>query len=170
MNQINLGECELCWDGKRLWLNSAGGNILRLRATGRVIVDEHCQNPMPHSDIIINGDIPLCIPEESGANITIENRRLGHQMLQSQLSISQQQVERLRAALLRCKPDAHQGEPEWFEINALRHIALKSTLIKPIVEQPLWECPKCGRRYRGESVSGCANGHPAACWHKVEEP
>lgn len=62
MTTIEIGECELAWDGHRIWLNAAGGNVLRVKCTGRVIVDEACRNPVAHSDICVEGDLNLCVP------------------------------------------------------------------------------------------------------------
>ena len=62
MNQVNLGKCQLQWDGKHLWLNSSKGSVLRVRAMGRVKVNMECVNSVAHSDIIATGNIDLCIP------------------------------------------------------------------------------------------------------------
>lgn len=62
MKQIDLGECELCWDDHRIWLNSTGGNVLRLKCAGAVTVDENCRNSVPHADIFISGNVDLCVP------------------------------------------------------------------------------------------------------------
>ena len=37
-------------------------------------------------------------------------------------------------------------------------------------DSPEWECPVCKRWYSGETVSGCANGHPATVWRRVKSP
>lgn len=60
-----LGETVLEIDdgGRTIWLNAAGGNVLRIKCTGKVKVHKRCSNNITHADIHVHGDIEVCIPE-----------------------------------------------------------------------------------------------------------
>lgn len=48
-----------------LWVHAPDGTtMLRLKCTGKITVDKSCTSPVAHSDIIVQGDINICIPKK----------------------------------------------------------------------------------------------------------
>jgi len=57
--------CELEFDegGNTLWIHSsAGATVLRIKCTGKVTINKCCENIVPHADMMVQGDINICIP------------------------------------------------------------------------------------------------------------
>jgi hypothetical protein len=49
-----------------IWVNGPdGGTVLRIKCTGKVKIREHCENICAHADLIVSGDIEICMPEKS---------------------------------------------------------------------------------------------------------
>jgi hypothetical protein len=49
-----------------IWIQSPqGGTTLRLKCTGKIIVDQCTNSPLSHSDIIIDGDINFCLSDDA---------------------------------------------------------------------------------------------------------
>jgi hypothetical protein len=49
--------------GNTIWVHGKEGTILRIKCTGRIAVDA-CSAPSAHADMIVVGDIKICIPDE----------------------------------------------------------------------------------------------------------
>lgn len=59
---IESAAIEFSQGGNTIWVQSPqGGTILRIKCTGKIIT-EACQNsPISHGDILIEGDIHICV-------------------------------------------------------------------------------------------------------------
>lgn len=49
--------------GNTIWVHAKSGTILRIKCTGKIVVDA-CSAPGAHADMIVAGDIRICVPEE----------------------------------------------------------------------------------------------------------
>lgn len=43
-----------------IWVQSMNGTVLRIKCTGRIKVNEGCENPCSHADILVQGGIEFC--------------------------------------------------------------------------------------------------------------
>ena len=60
---IEAAEVETNEGGNTIWVHSPNGStILRIKCTGKIIVNACCINDVAHSDMIVQGDINLCLP------------------------------------------------------------------------------------------------------------
>jgi len=60
---IELSGLEFYEGGNTIWVHSAtGGTTLRIKCTGKIIVDPTCTNNVAHADMKVDGDIVICIP------------------------------------------------------------------------------------------------------------
>lgn len=51
--------------GNTIWVHSTtGGTTLRIRCTGKIVVDDRCTNNVAHADVEVDGDITICLPKE----------------------------------------------------------------------------------------------------------
>lgn len=59
---IEAAAIEFSQGGNTIWVQSPhGGTVLRIKCTGKIIT-EACQNsPISHGDILIDGDIHICV-------------------------------------------------------------------------------------------------------------
>lgn len=49
-----------------IWIHSPeGGTVLRIKCTGKIISDQCKNSPISHSDIVVNGDINMCLSEDA---------------------------------------------------------------------------------------------------------
>jgi hypothetical protein len=49
-----------------VWVHSPkGATVLRLKCTGEIVIDRACANPVAHADLLVEGDIRLCLPPEN---------------------------------------------------------------------------------------------------------
>ena len=62
MIQIEVALLEFSESGHTIWVQSMDGTVLRIKCTGRIVVDERCSNNCPHADLIVKGDIRFCVP------------------------------------------------------------------------------------------------------------
>ena len=60
---IPVVELEFREGGNTLWIHSPGGTVLRIQCSGQIRVDGSCENPIPHADVQVHGDIAICIPQ-----------------------------------------------------------------------------------------------------------
>lgn len=66
MIQVPVAQLEFMEDGTTLWVhNREGSTVLRIKAD-KITVKRGCGNDCTHSDITINGEIEICIPENLG--------------------------------------------------------------------------------------------------------
>jgi hypothetical protein len=62
-HKIEVCELEFDDDGNTLWVHSSvGATVLRIKCTGKVTVSRGCENIVPHSDMMVQGNIDICIP------------------------------------------------------------------------------------------------------------
>jgi hypothetical protein len=46
-----------------IWIHAPNGTTaLRIKCTGKITVDKECTSPVVHGDIMVQGDINICIP------------------------------------------------------------------------------------------------------------
>lgn len=46
-----------------IWVHGPeGATILRIKCTGKIVVQKDCENVCAHSDIEVQGDIHICVP------------------------------------------------------------------------------------------------------------
>ncbi len=66
MARIQLEAIGLEFDegGNTIWIHGSQGTILRIKCSGR-ITTTHCTAPGPHADVIVQGNILFCVPEEN---------------------------------------------------------------------------------------------------------
>lgn len=51
--------------GNTIWVQAAGGTVLRIKCTG-IIKSDACQSsPVSHSDIMVEGDINICLSKDA---------------------------------------------------------------------------------------------------------
>ena len=62
MIQIDVALLEFSESGNTIWVQRMDGTVLRIKCTGRIVVDERCENNCPHADLMVEGDIYFCIP------------------------------------------------------------------------------------------------------------
>lgn len=62
---IPVGLVEFNAGGNTIWVHSAGGTILRIKCTGKIIPDICSTSPVSHSDIIVQGDITICLSKDA---------------------------------------------------------------------------------------------------------
>jgi hypothetical protein len=61
---IDVAGLEFREGGNTIWIHSpTGGTTLRIRCTGKIVVDPKCTNNIAHADVQVDGDIVICIPE-----------------------------------------------------------------------------------------------------------
>lgn len=49
-----------------IWIHGPTGfTVLRIKCTGKITVDAACNNLSAHADIMVAGDIKICIPENT---------------------------------------------------------------------------------------------------------
>lgn len=53
-----------------IWVHGAQGTILRIKCSGRITTTS-CSAPGAHADVIVDGDIAFCVPEEIGSTETV---------------------------------------------------------------------------------------------------
>lgn len=49
--------------GNTIWIHGPHGTILRVKCSGRVTATR-CSAPGPHADVLVEGNITFCVPEE----------------------------------------------------------------------------------------------------------
>jgi hypothetical protein len=51
-----------------LWVHAPDGTTtLRIKCTGKIVVDDHCVSPVAHGDMVVQGDIHICLPHVEGS-------------------------------------------------------------------------------------------------------
>lgn len=64
--EIEVGLMEFVEGGHTIWIHSPeGGTVLRIKCSGKITVDAACRNNVAHSDIMVDGDIEICVPEKT---------------------------------------------------------------------------------------------------------
>lgn len=55
--------------GHTFWVQGLGGTVLRIKTTGRFLVDRCNMNPVSHADININGDVTVCVSDRDSGDV-----------------------------------------------------------------------------------------------------
>lgn len=62
---IQASGMEFSDGGNTIWVHSPlGGTILRIKCSGRIITDECQFSPNSHGDIMVSGDIHICVSDD----------------------------------------------------------------------------------------------------------
>ena len=63
---IPVMELEFNQPGNTIWIHGKGGTVLRIKATGKIIIDA-CNPGMvgSHGDLVVEGDIKICLAEDA---------------------------------------------------------------------------------------------------------
>ena len=62
MIQIPVCQLEFAEGGNTLWVHSPiGATVLRIKTTGKINIKSGCENICSHADIIVAGDIEICL-------------------------------------------------------------------------------------------------------------
>jgi len=60
--QIPVALLEFNEGSHTIWVQSPeGGTVLRIKCTGKITSEQCTNSPISHSDIIVNGDINMCL-------------------------------------------------------------------------------------------------------------
>ncbi len=61
--EIRVSILEFDEGGHTLWVHGPkGGTVLRIKCSGTIRVNPECDNICAHSDIMVEGDIEVCVP------------------------------------------------------------------------------------------------------------
>ena len=60
--QLEVLGLEFVEGGNTIWIHGSEGTVLRIKCSGRVTTTR-CSAPGPHADVIVQGDIAICVPE-----------------------------------------------------------------------------------------------------------
>lgn len=64
-HSITAAEIEFDEGGNTIWVHGPqGATILRIKATGKILVHTECINVCSHSDMVVQGDITICLVPE----------------------------------------------------------------------------------------------------------
>lgn len=64
--QIPVHVIEFDTDGNTIWIQSPeGGTSMRIKCTGKILIEKCIDSPISHSDIIVNGNIDFCLSSDS---------------------------------------------------------------------------------------------------------
>ncbi len=63
--KIPVMEMEFNLGGNTIWIQSKGGTVLRLKCSGKIKIDRCTNSPISHSDLMIDGDINICISKDA---------------------------------------------------------------------------------------------------------
>jgi len=62
---IPVYEMEFVNEGNTIWIHSPdGGSVLRIKCSGKIIPDVCKNSPISHGDILVDGDIHICVALE----------------------------------------------------------------------------------------------------------
>lgn len=65
-HQLDVAQLEFHEGQQTVWVHAPDGTtLLRIKCTGKIIVDKHCSSPVAHADLIVAGNIHICIPAET---------------------------------------------------------------------------------------------------------
>ena len=63
-HQLEASQVEFYEGQQTIWIHAPDGTtMLRIKCTGKIVVDNVCGAPNAHSDLIVQGDINICIPK-----------------------------------------------------------------------------------------------------------
>lgn len=62
MIQIEAALIEFMPGGNTIWVHGPNGaTVLRIKSTGKIVVNNVCGNICSHSDMVVVGDIDVCV-------------------------------------------------------------------------------------------------------------
>lgn len=62
---IPVTELEFHEGSRTIWVHSPkGGTVLRIKCTGQIKVHKCTTNPISHGDILVRGDIEMCVTKD----------------------------------------------------------------------------------------------------------
>lgn len=65
---LPVAQIEFCHGANTLWVHAPDGStLLRIKASGKIRATACDTSPVSHGDIMVDGDITVCIPEKSGS-------------------------------------------------------------------------------------------------------
>lgn len=66
MTQIPSAIIEFVEGGNTIWVQSPeGGTTIRIKCSGKITTDTCKNSPISHSDILVNGDIHICLSKDA---------------------------------------------------------------------------------------------------------
>jgi hypothetical protein len=64
--EIPVAMLEFHDNGNTIWVHSpVGATVMRIKTMGKIIVDDTCENVVSHVDIIVQGDIHVCLTNDA---------------------------------------------------------------------------------------------------------
>ncbi len=66
-NRVTIPVCQIEFDigGHTIWIQSdKGATVFRIKCSGSIEVGEGCENIVSHADIMVKGDIHVCLVKE----------------------------------------------------------------------------------------------------------
>lgn len=61
---LEVAQIEFYEGQQTIWVHALDGTtMLRIKCTGKIIVNSQCISPAAHGDIIVPGNIHICIPQ-----------------------------------------------------------------------------------------------------------
>lgn len=63
--KIPVMEMEFNLGGNTIWIQSEGGTVLRIKCSGKIEIDRCTNSPISHSDLMIEGNINICISKDA---------------------------------------------------------------------------------------------------------
>ena len=64
--KIPVAELEFNIEGNTIWIqNPVGGTTMRIKCTGKINIDQCSNSPISHSDIVVDGNINICLSEDA---------------------------------------------------------------------------------------------------------
>lgn len=66
--QVPVAQLEYVEGSHTIWIHSPqGATVLRIKCTGKITSDQCKNSPTSHGDIIVEGDIQMCISEDASS-------------------------------------------------------------------------------------------------------
>ena len=62
---IPVAAIEFDEHGNTLWVQAPGGTVLRIKTRGRITTEECTSNPVSHADIVVEGNINICLAHDA---------------------------------------------------------------------------------------------------------
>ena len=65
MENIEVAMIEFVDGGNTIWIHDKqGSTVLRIKCSGKITVKDGCENICAHADILVPGNIEICMPSE----------------------------------------------------------------------------------------------------------
>ena len=64
--KITVAQIEFYEGGNTMWIHSPlGGTVIRIKCTGKITTETCKDSPVSHGDIIVEGDINMCVSSDT---------------------------------------------------------------------------------------------------------